>query len=68
MPFSSQKQRAFMYARHPDIAKRWRAESGPQRGLPERSPSAKPRTKRKADDRRQHLIEQFLKKRGGRGR
>jgi hypothetical protein len=23
-----------MYARHPDIAKRWRKESGPQRNLP----------------------------------
>lgn len=36
MPFKSQAQRAFLYARHPDIAERWRKASGPQRGLPER--------------------------------
>lgn len=37
MPFRSQRQRRFMYARHPAIAKRWRKKYGPQRGLPERS-------------------------------
>jgi hypothetical protein len=26
MPFKSPKQRKFMYANHPDIAKRWSAE------------------------------------------
>ena len=36
MPFASQKQRAFLYAKHPSLAKRWRKESGPQRDLPER--------------------------------
>ena len=35
MPFKSQAQRSFMYSQHPDIAKRWRKESGPQKGLPE---------------------------------
>ena len=34
MPFASDKQRAFMYAKHPEIAKRWRKESGPQTDLP----------------------------------
>ena len=33
-PFKSQAQRAFMYAKHPGIAKRWREEYGPQKGLP----------------------------------
>jgi hypothetical protein len=28
MPFRSAKQRAYMYAVHPDIAKRWAAEFG----------------------------------------
>ena len=28
MPFRSSKQRAFMYARHPEIAKRWASEHG----------------------------------------
>lgn len=36
MPFKSQAQRAFMYSQHPDIAKKWRAESGPQKNLPEK--------------------------------
>lgn len=49
-----------MYARHPEIAKRWRRESGPQRGLPERT-GAPPSRKRKAD-KRQKLIEQFIVK------
>ena len=26
MPYASDKQRRFMHARHPDIAKRWDAE------------------------------------------
>lgn len=34
MPFKSDAQRAFMYSQHPDIAKRWRKESGPQLDLP----------------------------------
>lgn len=28
MPFRSKKQRAFLYAKHPDIAKRWAKEYG----------------------------------------
>jgi len=35
MPFKSDAQRAFMYSQHPEIAKRWRKESGPQTDLPE---------------------------------
>lgn len=27
MPFKSQRQRRFMYAKHPKIAKRWTAEA-----------------------------------------
>jgi hypothetical protein len=60
MPFQSAAQRRFLYARHPEIAERWRRESGPQRGLPERA-----RRKRGKNDRRQRLIEQFLRKRHG---
>lgn len=54
MPFASQKQRAFMYARHPEIAKRWRKESGPQKGLPEYSSKSK----------RHKLISEFQRKHG----
>lgn len=35
MPFKSQAQRAFMYANHPEIAKRWSAEYPNQGKLPE---------------------------------
>jgi hypothetical protein len=59
MPFASQAQRRYMYARHPEIAKRWRKESGPQRGLVERTGS--PRRK----DKRQKLIDQFIAKHKG---
>lgn len=56
MPFASQRQRRYMKARHPDIADRWREESGPQRDLPERSRGRK----RKRGDARQKMINQFL--------
>ena len=64
MPYVSQRQRRFMKARHPEIAERWREESGPQRDLPERAAKRKkkgkrpPRTAR--NDKRQRLVEQFL--------
>lgn len=28
MPFRSKRQRAYLWAKHPDIAKRWSAEHG----------------------------------------
>jgi hypothetical protein len=28
MPFKSEKQRAFLHAKHPDIAKKWTKEHG----------------------------------------
>lgn len=34
MPFKSEAQRRFMYAEHPDIAKRWSAEYPDQGKLP----------------------------------
>lgn len=36
MPFKSQAQRGFMYAKHPEIAKRWEKET-PKGKLPEHS-------------------------------
>jgi hypothetical protein len=36
MPFKSESQRRFMYARHPSIAKRWTKKYGTQEDLPER--------------------------------
>jgi hypothetical protein len=41
MPFESDSQRRFMYSQHPEIAKRWRKESGPQTGLPEKKGKSK---------------------------
>jgi len=59
VPFKSQKQRAYMYSRHPEIAERWRKESGPQRGLPERSSRG---------GRRERLIREFMAKHKGKHR
>jgi len=35
MPFRSESQRRFMYAKHPEIAKRWSKEYPNQGDLPE---------------------------------
>ena len=57
MPFKSAAQRRLMHARHPEIAKRWREESGPQRNLRERAPKKKAK-----GGERDRLIEQFVAK------
>lgn len=36
MPFKSKAQQRFMFARHPEIAKRWSKEYGVSSKLPER--------------------------------
>lgn len=43
MPFKSEAQRGFLFARHPDIAKRWAREYPSQGPLPSRvgGPKAK---------------------------
>lgn len=44
MPFKSKKQAKFMFAKHPQIAKRWAAESGkkhPIKGLPNKAKKKK---------------------------
>lgn len=35
MPFQSQAQERFLYAKEPNIAKQWQKDSGPPRKLPE---------------------------------
>jgi hypothetical protein len=60
VPFKSSAQRRFMYSQHPEIAARWRKESGPQRGLPERA------NRKRHSDRRQRLVEHFVSKQRGR--
>ncbi len=35
MPFKSKAQRAFLFAKHPDIAKRWAALTPDEQHLPE---------------------------------
>lgn len=40
MPFESQQQRKFMYSQHPDIAKRWEAETPKDKPLPKKITSA----------------------------
>lgn len=34
MPFKSEAQRRLMWAKHPDIARKWADETGPQPNLP----------------------------------
>lgn len=36
MPFKSDAQRAYMYEKHPKIAKKWRKKYGPQKDLPKK--------------------------------
>lgn len=36
MPFKSQAQRKYLYARHPDVAKRWEKETPKGKKLPKR--------------------------------
>lgn len=43
MPFKSQAQRRLMYAKHPEIAKRFEAETPKGKKLPEK---AKPKKKK----------------------
>ncbi len=47
MPFRSEAQRRFLFARHPDIAKRWAAEYGTPKNLPKHVKSRKRRAMEK---------------------
>ncbi len=42
MPFRSKSQKGFLYAKHPDIAKRWQAET-PTGVLPEHAKKKVPK-------------------------
>jgi hypothetical protein len=44
MPYASDKQRKFMHAKHPDIAKRWDKEAS---GKKQAQSKPKPKPKRK---------------------
>ena len=46
MPFKSEAQRKFMYAKHPEIAKRWSKEYPNQKNLPEHVKAKKEAYKR----------------------
>lgn len=46
MPFKSQAQRRFMFARHPQIAKRWAKKYGADGSLPEKIGKKKKKKKR----------------------
>ncbi len=41
MPFKSEAQRRYMYARHPEIAKRWSREYPNQKNLPKKAKKKK---------------------------
>ena len=36
MPFKSEAQKGFMFAKHPEIAKKWADKYGVPKGLPEK--------------------------------
>lgn len=46
MPLKSQKQRAWMYANHPEMAKRWEKET-PKGKLPKKVKKTKRKTRKK---------------------
>jgi hypothetical protein len=52
MPFRSEAQRRYMFARHPEIAKRWSKEYGTPKNLPYH--------KKKRSKHRQKLLERFI--------
>jgi hypothetical protein len=47
MPFRSQAQRGYMYANHPEIAKRWEDTYGSGKNLPKYAKGQAPKIKRK---------------------
>lgn len=47
MPFISQSQRRFMFAKHPKIAKQWADKYGVPKGLPEKKGIWRKKAKRK---------------------
>jgi hypothetical protein len=59
MPFRSEAQRRYMFARHPEIAKRWAKEYGTPKGLPYHVP------KKKRSKHRQKLLENYMKRTRG---
>lgn len=47
MPFKSKKQRAWMYANDPEMAKEWEAHTPKGKKLPEKVTKAKPTKKKR---------------------
>ena len=45
MPFKSEKQRKFMHAQHPDIAKKWEAETKAEKKAEKKATKSKPKKK-----------------------
>jgi hypothetical protein len=57
MPFKSEAQRKFMFAKHPQIAKRWAHEYGTPKNLPEHKGRQDDHTRRAINrefDKRKH--------------
>jgi hypothetical protein len=48
MPFASERQRRFMHAKHPEIAKRWEHEGGSSLRDLARNPNRRTRKRRRA--------------------
>jgi hypothetical protein len=52
MPFKSESQRRFLWAKHPDIAKRWAAEYPGQKNLPKHVAKKKAKPKKRKTKKR----------------
>ena len=50
MPFKSKAQRRFMYAKHPEMAKKWEAETPTGTRLPSKMGRKKPTKRSRHDD------------------
>ena len=48
MPFKSQAQRAYLYAKHPDIARRWEKETPKGKKLPRHAKSTMKKVAKRA--------------------
>lgn len=60
MPFESEAQRRFMWAKHPEIAKRWAHEYPGQHDLPKHKKHKKDHEKKSSEGRPMSLIESMI--------
>lgn len=57
MPFKSQAQRAFMYAKHPEIAKKWEKHTPKGKKLPKKVKKKKTKKKKTRRESLEHKLD-----------